>query len=85
MWRIRPILLALMMAPSVLSCHGSAARGPAEPSAGGAGQAGEQEPECCCQRYDEKGNATGAATADESTCKSTGGTCTEDLSQCSDE
>ncbi len=85
---MRSILLALAMAaagPAALSCHGSAQKGAEEPGAGGSSEAGESEPECCCQRYDENGKATGAATSDEAACKSTGGTCTDDRSQCSSE
>ena len=77
-------MLAVVMAavPLALSC-GGAEKGAAEPA--GAGEAAEKEPMCCCQRYDENGKPTGAATAEETLCKSTGGTCTDDRSQCESE
>lgn len=71
----RPVFLALLLA--ILSCGGSARKEADEPL-----PAEEPEKECCCQRYNENGNPTGAAMADESACKSTGGTCTDDLTQC---
>ena len=91
------LLLALGLAAGVgtaVSCGGASRKESAsEPSAAGSGdgaarggEAGEgPEEQCCCQRYDERGDASGAARADRSTCKSTGGTCTEDPSQCEEE
>jgi hypothetical protein len=70
----------------IASCGGASAAGASEPGDGGGG-AMETEPdaECCCQRYNEDGDPTGASTSDQMSCKSTGGTCTDDTTQCEEE
>ena len=74
---------------AALSCGGSD-RGAQRPRGAEAGetegtQSAELDAECCCQRYDEEGSATGAITSDATACKSTGGTCIEDNTQCESE
>ncbi|HWM85686.1 MAG TPA: hypothetical protein VNO33_07605 [Kofleriaceae bacterium] len=78
----RVAMLAAALAAT--ACGGSSDRGASEP---GASETGELLPdaECCCQRYNEDGDPTGAIISDESACKSTGGTCTEDKTQCESE
>jgi hypothetical protein len=87
MSRMRRIVLALAAAAApALSCGGSGGKQASEPGASSqAGDLEDRETECCCQRYDEDGNPTGATVSDTTACKSTGGTCTEDQSQCEEE
>jgi hypothetical protein len=79
-------LVAMLVA---LSCGGPD-RGAQRASGAEAGEAegtesAELDAECCCQRYDEDGNPTGAVISNQTACKSTGGTCTQDQTQCEDE
>ncbi|HTE53162.1 MAG TPA: hypothetical protein VK698_20050 [Kofleriaceae bacterium] len=84
------LALGLTTAAAALSCGGSSHKPAAQPSAAAAGDAGAAgdevpDPECCCQRYDEDGSPTGAGVSDTTACKSTGGTCTDDQTQCSED
>jgi len=85
----RLVALILTMAAGTVTggCGGAGDRRASEPSAApGEDSAGpELDAECCCQRYDEDGNATGANISDQTACKSTGGTCTQDETQCENE
>jgi hypothetical protein len=83
-------LSAVVVAGALTGACGGTERGASQTAAsapgqddapGGAGDDGE----CCCQRYDEDGNPTGAIVSDQTACKSTGGVCTEDQSQCDNE
>ena len=76
-------LLAATAGAPIASCGGASAAGASEPGDGDL----ETPPdaECCCQRYNEDGDPTGAVNSDQMACKSTGGTCTEDVSQCAEE
>ncbi|HKE14848.1 MAG TPA: hypothetical protein VKB80_08300 [Kofleriaceae bacterium] len=79
---------ALAAAALTGSCGGAdrrASESSAASSAGAPGGAGGDDGECCCQRYDEDGNPTGANVSDQTACKSTGGSCTDDQSQCEEE
>jgi hypothetical protein len=81
--------LGLVAILAALSCGGSEpdAQRPGGAEAGEAGgtESAELDAECCCQRYDEDGNPTGAVISNQTACKSTGGTCTQDQTQCADE
>jgi len=83
----RALALGLVLLAPLAGCGGASDRGAAEPTAGETG--GDLDPdgdaECCCQRYDEDGSATGAITSDATACKSTGGTCIDDQTQCESE
>jgi len=83
------IVAALALAPAgaglTMSCGSSSAKGAEEPAASGDPVSPDNEPECCCQRYDDKGNPTSAAVLDAMACKSSGGSCTADESACSEE
>ncbi len=83
----RALALGLALLAVPLAGCGGADRGAAEPTASETGgELGpETDAECCCQRYDEEGSATGAITSDQTACKSTGGNCIEDLTQCESE
>lgn len=76
---------------SVAGCGGESHRPASAPSASAPGAesgdpgSDEMDAECCCQRYDEDGNPTGANVSNQTACKSTGGTCTRDESQCENE
>jgi hypothetical protein len=81
--------VAAMLA--ALACGGSdrdvQRAGEGDPQAGEATgtESAELDAECCCQRYDEDGNPTGAVISNQTACKSTGGTCTQDQTQCQNE
>jgi hypothetical protein len=81
----RALALGLVLLAPLAGCGGASDRGAAEPS----GTDGELDPdvdaECCCQRYAEDGSATGAITSDMTACKSTGGSCIDDTTQCESE
>jgi hypothetical protein len=79
----RALALGLVLLAPLAGCGGASDRGASEPTDTG----GELEPdaECCCQRYAEDGSATGAITSDKTACKSTGGSCIDDTTQCESE
>ena len=79
--------LVLLAGAPLAGCGGASDGGAAEPSASDtAGELGpEVDEECCCQRFDEEGGVTGAITSDATACKSTGGNCIEDQTQCESE
>jgi hypothetical protein len=83
------VLLGALALPA--GCGGAGEQQTSEPTASASGAqsgepvADEMDAECCCQRYDEDGNPTGANVSNQTACKSTGGTCTQDESQCENE
>ena len=70
---------------SGLACGGSSAKPATDQAAATTGGDAVPDPVCCCQRYDQEGTPTGAGVSDRTACKSTGGTCTDDETQCSEE
>jgi hypothetical protein len=71
-------------AASGFACGGSSAKPAADPDTPTGGDV-VPDPVCCCQRYDQEGTPTGAGVSDRTACKSTGGTCTDDETQCSED
>jgi hypothetical protein len=84
-------MLALGLAVTAASgagCGGSSSKAKAESTTDSSDDtAGAEVPDpvCCCQRYDQEGTPTGAGVSDRTACKSTGGICTDDETQCSEE